>query len=312
MKSIDVITSALNEEICLPEFYRRVKSQLGELLEYNHRIFIIDNGSSDSTWEIIRELASQDSSVVGIKMSRTFSLDAAFTCGLDKSEADCAIIMASDLQDPPELIPELVRKYESGFDQVMVRIVSRDHVPWLRRKLSSLFYFLAEKLSAGTIPRSVSDFRLMSKQLVNATRRLRESNRFLRGLISWTGFESTFIEIAREERFGGQSKFLGADLSHAVRFGINALLANSSKPLWWVSVSGFFFSFISVISTIGLTMAWIVFGVPFAGFGTIVGLILCGFSMILLILGVIGQYISLIYEEVKNRPLYLIMEEVNF
>jgi glycosyltransferase involved in cell wall biosynthesis len=312
MKSIDIVTSALNEEVCIPELYQRLKSQLGSLVGYNHRIIFIDNGSMDGTWGIICNLAALDKSVTGIRMSRTFSLDAAFTCGLDKSESDCTIIMASDLQDPPELIPEMVRQYENGFDQVLVRITSREHVPWVRRKLSSLFYFLADKLSSGSIPKSVSDFRLMSRHLVQATRTLRESNRFLRGLIAWTGYRSTFLDITREERFGGESKFLSADFSHAIRFGINALLANSSKPLWWVSVTGFVFSFVSIFLTVALSLAWIFFGVPFAGFGSIVGLILCGFSAILMILGVIGQYISLIYEEVKARPLYLIKEEINF
>jgi dolichol-phosphate mannosyltransferase len=311
MKTIDVITSAYNEEDCLPELFNRlnVVSQLE--INYQFRFIVIDNGSQDNTWSIIKEISRSDSRYTGIKMSRNFALDAAFTCGLDKADSDLAIIMTSDLQDPPEAIPLLLRQYESGYDQVLAKITSRGTVPLIRRKLSSSFYKIANFMTGGLLPESVSDFRLVSRPCYEAIRTLRESHRFIRGLGSWVGFKTTHIEIERPPRFAGESKWLGTSLIRVIVQGFQSIFAYSTLPLAWVSIFGVFASGVSIISLLGLTMIWILLGVPFAGFGSIVAAIVLCFSITILVLGIIAQYIGLIYEEVKQRPLYLIEELVN-
>ncbi len=308
MTTIEVITSAYNEEDCLPELFTRLEKIALAEDKYSFRFIVIDNGSSDRTWQIIKDRQKTDNRYTGIRMSRNFSLDSAFTCGLDRAEADLAIIMTSDLQDPPECIPDLLRAHELGYEQVLAKVVDRGTVPAVRRFLSLVFYRLANAMTGGMLPKSVSDFRLVSRKCYEAIRSLRESHRFLRGLGSWVGFETTYIEIKRPPRFAGESKWLGVSLIRSILLGFQSIFAYSTLPLAWVSIFGVFMSLVSVLSLIGLTISWIVFGVPFAGFGSIVAAIVLCFSITILILGVIAQYIGLIYEEVKKRPLYLVAE----
>jgi dolichol-phosphate mannosyltransferase len=253
--------------------------------------------------------ASKDSRILAIKLSKNFELDAAFTCGLDNATADCVVIMASDLQDPPELIPQMLERANEGVEQVLIKIVKRDSVPFLYRYMSQFFYSVANRMTSGLLPRGVSDFRLLTKPAYIAARSLREQNRFLRGLMAWTGFSTSIIEIERPPRFGGESKFLQLKFSRVFSWAVRAILAHTTTPLIAISILGFFSGILAGISTIVFAMLWLINGVPFAGYGTIVGLITLGFSIVLLALGIIAQYIALIYEEVKSRPLYVISEK---
>ena len=275
---------------------------------YAYRVLVIDNGSHDKTWELINKASESDSRIIGIRMSRNFSLDSAFTCGLDYATADLAIIMTSDLQDPPEAIPLFLRKYEDGYDQVLAKIIRRDSVPLLRRLLSKIFYRLANGMTSGMLPESVSDFRLINKRTYSAIRRLRESHRFLRGLGAWVGFNTTHIEIDRPPRFAGESKWLGMSFFKVVGVASRSILAYSAQPLAWVSMLGLSLSIISIFGLLVLAVLWIAFGVPFAGFGSLIGIIILGFAITMFSIGILAQYLGLIYEEVKQRPLYLVTE----
>lgn len=306
--SLEIITSAFNEEECLPELFNRLEIVMAEEKDYDYRILVIDNGSFDKTWEFIKSVVKKDRRVRGYRMSRNFALDAAFTCGLDHATSDIAIIMTSDLQDPPEAIPQLLRKYEEGFDQVLVKITSRDSVPFTRKILSKLFYRIASRMTEGMLPESVSDFRLVNRKTYEAIRRMRESHRFLRGLGSWVGFRTTQIELERPPRFAGQSKWLGMSLTAVVAQASRSILAYSATPLLWVSMLGILLSAFSFITLVCLAIFWVVSGVPFAGFGTIVSLIFLGFSLTMLCIGILAQYLGLVYEEVKQRPLYIVTE----
>jgi dolichol-phosphate mannosyltransferase len=276
--------------------------------EYKYRVLVIDNGSHDKTWELITKTSETDSKVVGIRMSRNFSLDSAFTCGLDYAIADLAIIMTSDLQDPPEAIPLFLRKFEEGYDQVLAKIIKRDSVPLLRRMLSRIFYKLASGMTSGMLHESVSDFRLVNKRTYSAIRRLRESHRFLRGLGAWVGFKTTHIEITRPPRFAGESKWLGMSFFKVVGVASRSIMAYSAQPLALVSVLGVSMSIASIFGLLLLVVLWIAFGVPFAGFGSLIGVIVLGFSITMFSIGILAQYLGLIYEEVKQRPLYLVTE----
>lgn len=308
MKSIDIVSSAFNEEECLPELFERISKVMSAESQYSYRLLIIDNGSQDSTWDIIKTAGEADSRIVGIRMSRNFSLDSAFTCGIDYADADLAIVMTSDLQDPPEAIPLLLRKYEEGFDQVLAKISKRASVPLARRLFSKLFYKLARGMTSGMLPESVSDFRLINRRTYSAIRQLRESHRFLRGLGAWVGFKTTYIEIERPPRFAGRSKWLGMSLIKVVGIASKSILAYSAQPLAWVSLLGLTMSLLSIVGLLILTAFWLLVGVPFAGFGSLIGVTVLGFSLTMLCIGILAQYVGLIYEEVKRRPLYLVTE----
>jgi dolichol-phosphate mannosyltransferase len=305
-KSVTIVTSAFNEEECLPELFARLEKVFALESNYDFSTLIIGNGSWDSTWEIILNQKTRNGSIKAIRMSRNFSLDSAFTCGIDHSESDIVIIMTSDLQDPPESIPALLREYEKGFDQVVVKIKSRDSVPLIRRGLSRVFYKMANVLTEGMLPESVSDFRLMTKKVYKAVSSLRESHRFLRGIGSWVGFNTSTIELDRPPRFAGESKWLGMSIIKVVNTASKSIFAYSTLPLLWVSLLGFIFSFIAILVLGILTLSWFFYGVPFNGFGTITGLITLGFSLTMLCVGVLAQYLGLVYEEVKQRPLYIV------
>jgi len=279
--------------------------------EYNWRLIICDNGSIDRSWQIIRELSERDSRVLGIRMSRTFTLDSAFTLGLDIATADAAVIMASDLQDPPELISEFLEKFEAGYEQVVAKIIKRNSVPFVRRNLANLFYVIANKATNNLIPRGVSDFRLLNRRAYLAAQSMKERNRFLRGLIAWTGFKTAVVEIERPDRFAGDSKFVDIKIRKVLTWAVAAILSHTSAPLIWLSVFGFTMSALSFLGTIIMSAFWIFQGVPFAGYGSIVGLISLGFSLLLLAIGIIAQYLALIYEEVKGRPIYIVAERTD-
>ena len=308
MKTIDFISSAYNEEECLPELFQRISKVMAHEINYTYRILIIDNGSEDSTWKLISAESVKNPNVIGIRMSRNFSLDSAFTCGIDYADADIAIVMTSDLQDPPEAIPSLLRKFEEGYDQVLAKISKRDSVPLLRRIFSKLFYKLARGMTSGMLPESVSDFRLVNRRTYSAIRQLRESHRFLRGLGAWVGFRTTYIEIERPPRFAGQSKWMGMSLFRVIGIASKSIFAYSAQPLAWVSILGLSLSLLSFSALILVAIYWVLFGVPFAGFGSLIGVMVLGFSLTMFCLGILAQYLGLIYEEVKRRPLYLITE----
>ena len=310
-QTVDIITSAYNEDQCLPELFSRLENIFSQEKSYLFRIIVIDNGSTDSSWEIIHSYARKNLQTTAISMSRNFSLDAAFTCGLDLATADLAIIMTSDLQDPPEQIPNLLRKYEEGFDQVLARITRRDSVPLLRRLLSKLFYRIASIMTEGMLPNSVSDFRLVNRKTYEAIRLLRESHRFLRGIGAWVGFKTAVIDMERPVRFAGRSKWLGISLTKVISQASKSIFAYSAVPLSWLANIGIFLSLFSLFGVFISAVFWFIGGVPFAGFGTIIGLIALGFSITMTSIGILAQYVGLIYEEVKQRPLYLIKEKIN-
>jgi len=307
--TLDIISSAYNEEECVEELYSRISTVMSIELDYKWRLILFDNGSSDNTWPLICKLAKSDSRVLGLRMSRNFSLDAALTSGIDIAEADIAILMTSDMQDPPEAIPLLLRKYEEGFEQVLVKITKRGEVPWTRRLMSTLFYRSANWMTDGMLPELVSDFRLLSRDVYLAISKMRENHRFLRGLGAWVGFRTTFIELERPPRFAGESKWLKSSLFSVIQHATKSIFSHSSKPLIWVASLGLILSLGSLITIFGMSIVWLFGSVPFAGFGTIVGLISLGFSLTMLCIGILAQYLALIYEEVKQRPLYIVAEK---
>jgi glycosyltransferase involved in cell wall biosynthesis len=267
-----------------------------------------DNGSSDRTWENICLQASTHKNVYGLRMTRTFDFDNALTAGLELSSGDATVIMASDLQDPPEVIPQFLREMERGAEQVVARVTERKTLPIHLKILTSFYYKIASWATDGRMPQNVSDFRLISREVRESVVRLKERHRFLRGIMAWTGYKTHYIEIVRPARHAGKRRNTVFVL---VPIAVKTLLANSLKPISAISTFAIFTSVISFFSLVFVAGRFLFFGVPFSGFGTLVGIAMLSFSVIVVILGVIAEYVGLIYNEVRGRPHYLIAETVN-
>ena len=215
--------------------------------------------------------------------------------------------MTADLQDPPEAIPQFVRKWEEGYDNVYGQVTERQGTGLIRRINSQLFYWLASWMSDGRLTKNASDFRLMDRRLYETLRDLDERNRFMRGLVAWAGFESVAVPVARPPRFAGESK---AYTWPVIGLAIRGIFAHSYKPLRLISAVGFIASAVAAIILVVMVVRAFTQGVPFAGYGTIVTLLLLIFGLLALMLGVIAEYIGLIYEEVKHRPNFVVKETI--
>jgi dolichol-phosphate mannosyltransferase len=217
--------------------------------------------------------------------------------------------MTADLQDPPEMISQFLRKWEEGFENIYGVIKKRKGTNALRKLNSVLFYKIAGKMTNRLIPENASDFRLVDRKVYEAVREMNERNRFVRGLFAWVGFKSIGIPMDRPERYAGKSN---ADTFKVLELAIKGLFAHSYKPLRFISVAGLVISMASLVAILVLSILAVFIGVPFAGFGTIVALIIGGFGFQTLLLGIVSEYLGLVYEESKGRPNFIVSEKIGF
>jgi glycosyltransferase involved in cell wall biosynthesis len=307
-KLISIVVPAYNEEDCVDELCARLANVFEAEKNYDFEAYIIENGSIDSTWERLVAINKKDGRFKIIKLSRNFRMDGGITAGLDYIVGDACVIMTADLQDPPEFIHEMIRHWESGYENIYGVVTKRNGTGPIRTLNSKLFYMLAGKLTEGRIPRNASDFRLVDRKVYLSVRGMTERNRFVRGLFAWSGYRSIGIPMERAPRFAGVSN---AHTFKVLDLAFKGIFAHSYKPLKLITTSGLVLSFFAMASLIPLSFLWLVRGVPFAGFGTLLGLIILFFSFTLFTLGIIGEYVALIYEEVKLRPNYLVSEVVS-
>ena len=309
MKKIVFIIPAYNEERNVTELHSQISENISELSMYKFTFLFIENGSTDNTYAELLDLVKFDKNVKILKLSRNFKMDGAIAAGINTFDGDAAIIMTANLQDDPKVIIKFIRKWEEGYEHVYGVVKSRPGKSKIRQFNSKLFYKLANKFSDSLIPENVSDFRLVDKKVLNAVKSLNEVNRFYRGFFSWVGFKSIGVEFNRQKRFSGTSH---AKTLPVLTFAIRGILAFSVKPL---RLSIFFTLVTSMVSFSVLLFQiynWIAKGVPFDGFGTLVGLLLLFFSLIFLTLSILSEYLGLIYEETKKRPHFIISEKINF
>ena len=307
-KLISIIIPAYNEEECVDELAARLKTLFASESQYDFEAIIVENGSIDTTWEKLQKIASADSRFKILKLSRNFRMDGGLTAGLDYIKGDACVLMTADLQDPPELISEFLRKWEAGWENIYGVVTKRGGTGPIRTFNSKMFYFVADKLTDGRIPKNASDFRLVDKKVYLAIKSMTERNRFVRGLFAWAGFKSIGIPMERPPRFGGVSN---AHSLKVIDLAFKGIFAHSYKPLRLITVFGLVLSAISFLTIIPLAIIWITSGVPFAGFGTIVSLFLFVLGILSLMIGILSEYIGLIYEEVKARPNYVVSEFIS-
>jgi len=304
-KSIAVVAPVFNEEECILEFIRQITEVFDNNQEYSWRLILVENGSTDESWNLIKGALQSRIDIDVIRLSRNFGMDGGLSAGLKFVREDAVILMVSDLQDPPEAIPLFVKKWEEGFDNVFAIVSKRNGVPLLRRINSQIFYLIANKMTGNLIPKNVSDFRLLSKRVYQQLIRLEEVNPVLRGLVAWLGFESTGIRVERAPRFGGKSK---AYSWKVIGLGIRAILAHSLIPLRFISLMGAVLAIGALVTLIATTVLFLTSGVPFPGFGSLLTVIVFLFGLLFSMLGVIAEYVGMTYQEVKRRPNFIVKD----
>lgn len=292
----------------IPELYRRIVATM-EQVDDSWELICVNDGSRDRSLELLLELHQRDPRVKVLDFSRNFGHQIAITAGTDFAEGDAVIIMDADLQDPPEVVLRMIEQWRAGYEVVYAVRTQRQGETWFKLVTASLFYRLLQRLSDVDIPLDAGDFRLMDRRVVLAMRQLREKHRFMRGLSSWVGFKQIPVEYERAERFAGETKY---PLKKMVRLALVAVTSFSYLPLRLATYFGFSLaalSLVSIILTIILRLAGNSF---FEGQATtLVSVLLLG-GIQLIFLGIIGEYLGRIYDEVKNRPLYLVSRAYGF
>lgn len=308
-KLISIIVPAYNEEDCVDELAARLTSVFDSEPNYDFECVIVENGSIDSTMEKLVAINARDGRFKILQLARNFRMDGGITAGLSAITGDACVLMTADLQDPPELIPTFIREWEKGYENVYGVVTERQGTGVIRTFNSKAFYWLAGKLTNDRITKNASDFRLIDRKVYEVVRSMEERNRFVRGLFSWVGFKSLGVKMVRPPRHAGVSN---AHTLKVLDLAFKGIFAHSYVPLRLITISGFVVSALALVTLIVFLINFVFFGVPFNGFGTIISIMLVGFGMITLLLGVIGEYLGLVYEEVKHRPNFIVSNKVGF
>jgi polyisoprenyl-phosphate glycosyltransferase len=305
MERLTVVIAAHNEAEALPLLHPRIVSALRQLEAIDGHVLYVDDGSTDRTWETLQRLAHQDANVSLLRLSRNFGKEAALTAGLDQVESGAAVILDADGQDPPELIPEFVARWHEGYDNVHGTRIQREGEGWLKRSTAHLFYRVIGRLSKTPIPADTGDFRLLSPRALQGLRQLRERHRFMKGLFGWVGYKQIAIPYRREPRVAGNSSF---GLWRLWNFALEGITSFSTAPLrvaTYLGVTTALFAFVFGLWIVVKALLW---GDAVAGWPTMMAVILFLGGMQLVALGMIGEYLGRLYDESKQRPLYLVDE----
>lgn len=307
-KKLSLVVPAYNEEAALPIFYkeaRRVEEQLTDLdVEY----LFIDDGSTDGTMEVIRRLHEEDERVHYVSFSRNFGKEAAIYAGLENAAGDYVAILDADLQDPPGLLPEMLKAIEQeGFDCVGSRRVTRKGEPPIRSWFARLFYRIMNRISSADVVDGARDFQLMNRKVVNAILSMGEYNRFSKGIFGWVGFRKKWLEYENVERAAGETKWSFWKL---LLYALDGIVAFSTAPLVIASVVGMLFCVAAFIAIVFIIVRTLIFGDPTSGWPSMICILMLVSGVQLLCIGILGQYMAKTYLETKNRPKYLVEEQV--
>lgn len=300
---VSVVIPVYNEKQNLSELYQRLSKVLKSTGK-KYEIIFINDGSTDNTSECIEQICKEDSSVKLIELSRNFGHMIALTAGLDFAKGHCICTMDGDLQHPPELIPELIKLWEQGYEIVNTIREDTPDISLFKRKSSQLFYWIIGKISSTEITTNAADFRLLDKKVVESLKNMREHARFLRGLVGWLGFKKTHIRFKADPRFAGKPKY---SLRRMVSFAIKGIVSFSVIPLRFATLMGFLVSVISFLyATYAIYLRLFLKDAVIRGWTSVLASILFLGGIQLIAIGILGEYIAKIYEEVKKRPLYII------
>lgn len=302
-KKVSVIVPVYNEEISLPVFHDTLSEVIQSMDQYDWEVLYINDGSIDKTQSIIEEISRKDENVAYIELSRNFGKENAMLAGFDYMRGDCAIIIDADLQDPPVLIKEMLNYWEEGYEDIYAKRRSRGKESWLRRRFSMAFYNILDRSTNFNILKNVGDFRLLDRKCIEALRKLRESERYTKGLFCWIGFKKKEILFDRGDRQYGRSHWSFLSLTGLAVEGITSF---TTMPLRLATLVGLITGFGAIIYMIWTLIKVITWGDPVAGFPTLISVILFLGSIQLICIGILGEYIARIFNESKRRPNYLV------
>jgi glycosyltransferase involved in cell wall biosynthesis len=303
MKKISVIVPCYNEQEAIPYFYDEMVRVEKTMPDYDFEIIFVNDGSKDRTMEIVLEYAGRDDHVKYIDFSRNFGKEAAIYAGLSYSSGDYVVMMDADLQDPPALLPEMVKAIEEeGYDSVATRRVTRKGEPPIRSFFARCFYKIINKMSKTEIVDGARDYRLMTRQFVNSLLELGEYNRFSKGLFGWVGYKTKWIEFENVERVAGETKWSFWKL---LLYSIEGIVGFSTAPLAFAAVVGVVFCFIAFLMICVIIVKTLILGDPTSGWPSMVCISLMIGGIQLFCMGILGEYIAKAYLEVKNRPIYI-------
>lgn len=310
MKKISMVIPMYYEEKVAEECYRRVKNNLEKIENYTYEIIFINDGSKDKTLEILENIAQKDENVKIISFSRNFGHQAAVTAGLKEVSGDVIIIIDADMQDPPEIIPDMLKKWEEGYEVIYGKRSTREGESAFKLLTAKMFYDTLNALSDVEIPKNTGDFRLVDRKVVDTINSLPEHNKFLRGLFSWVGYKQYAYEYERKERFAGETKY---PLKKMLKLAADGIISFSSKPLKIVGGLGIVSITISIIILIYALLSYFLkLNQLSAGWTSLIVAITFFAGVQLLSLWVISEYIARIYDEAKGRPQYIVDKKINF
>ncbi|WP_289090073.1 glycosyltransferase family 2 protein [uncultured Bacteroides sp.] len=305
MKKISILIPTYNEEKSLPLLYPELKKLMDEQKQYEWEILFVNDGSCDSSLNIIKALRAADDRINFISLSRNFGKETAMLAGFDYVTGDCMVIMDADLQDPPSLITQMLEYWEQGYDDVYAKRANRGKESWLRKRFSLLFYKILETTTRFEVLQNVGDFRLLDRCCINALKQIRESERYTKGMFCWIGYNKKEIVFNRGDRIAGESNW---NFKSLFNLAIEGITSFTTAPLRFASVIGFFIAFFSFIAAIFYFFKTVFFGDVARGFTTLIVVVLFLGGIQLICIGILGEYIGRIFNETKRRPPYLIRE----
>jgi glycosyltransferase involved in cell wall biosynthesis len=301
---LSVVVPAYNEQEVLPEFHRRVTAVLAAM-NVEREVVYVNDGSRDGTLTVLHELRHSDPRVVIVDLSRNFGKEIALTAGIDHARGDTVVVIDADLQDPPELIPEMIKGWRDGYDVVYARRIARDGESFLKKTTAKLFYYILRRISRIEIPEDTGDFRLLSRRAVDSLKQLREQHRLMKGLFVWIGYPQKDIPYRRDPRFAGTTKWSYWRLWTLALEGITSF---TTAPLKVAMYFGFFTALVAFVYAAVIIYKTLVFGNPVAGYPSLMVVILFLGGVQLMAIGIIGEYLGRMFDETKNRPLYIVRE----
>lgn len=299
--SLSLVIPCYNEEDVLPELRRRLQDLVAQY-SFPVEVVLVDDGSKDKTWPLICQYSQEDNFIKAVRLARNFGHQTAITCGLDQTRGEVVVILDADLQDPPELIPEMINEWRDGYDVVYGQRKKRSGESAAKKFFAFAFYRIFEKIAGLQVPRDTGDFRLMDRRAVNALQSLRERHRFVRGMVSWIGYHQKAIQYDRPERYAGVTKY---PFRKSLFLAIDAITSFTYAPLRLASYLGIATSFFAFLY-IGVVIILKICGINFPGYTSIMASILLLGGLQLTVLGILGEYVGRIFEQGQQRPLYLV------
>lgn len=307
-KLITILIPSYNEEDVLLMLYERIIKIINSQTNYNFEVLFINDGSTDKTLQIIKNLRANDSRICYLNLSRNFGKEIAMIAGLDYSKGDAVIIIDADLQDPPELIPEMISYWEQGYDDVYAKRKTRKGETWLKKFTSKMYYKTLQSVTKIEIQKDTGDFRLLDRRCVEALKQFRESQRYTKGLFSWIGYNKKELLYDRDPRAAGNTKW---NYKKLVDLSIDGITSFTTAPLRWSAIIGLLISLIGFIYMIAIIVKTIISGVDVPGYASTMVVILFIGGIQLIFLGIIGEYLGRAFYESKNRPIYFVDEYNN-